>query len=136
MRKTIAISILLTFCCTIGLMAENVTMKGSYRWTKGTKIRGKGDDLVAVFTSAGRNKWDVKFDFAWHKTPHTYKGTATGSVKFGTLKGTVKTENGKRTFCFTGNVKNGLFSGTHTEIRKNRNKTSERDTGTFSMKIN
>ena len=127
---------LLLFVCAFAqnTFAKDVKLKGSYKWVK-TK-GSTGGDFTATFTPDGDNKWKVEFKFDWKKKPHTYTGTATGSVKDGKLEGKVLNDDKKRTFTFTGTMKNGkMTDGTHTEIRKKGGKESVTDTGTILMEV-
>ncbi len=92
------------------------TLKGEYYWV-GDRSHG---DLRAVFTESGQNQWQVAFYFEFSDGPHTYEGTATGNLSDGTLQGEVKNENQRRTFTFEGSFENGIFKGTHAEIRRGR----------------
>ena len=108
------------------LHAEDTqTLKGEYVWSN----RDRGGDVEAVFTPAGKKKWDVSFYFNFRDQDHVYSGTAEGSLSKGKLSGTVKNESKKRTFTFTGEFKDGAFSGTHSEIGDGR----EQATGTLTL---
>ena len=87
------------------------TLHGEFAWTQ----RNQSGDLEAVFTPTGEGTWDVSFRFEFRNSPHTYSGTAQGSLDDGELKGTVTNEDGRRTFTFEGNFTDGEFSGTHAE---------------------
>lgn len=88
------------------------TLTGEYIWAQG----GTSGDLKAVFTPSGKDgQWDVAFHFEHRGKPHTYHGTATGSLTGGELKGTVFNEGKKREFTFSGSFTDGKFSGTHAE---------------------
>jgi hypothetical protein len=102
------------------------TLKGTYEWTGG---ENKGP-LEAVFTPAGEGKWEVAFHFEFDGQPHVYAGTAEGSLSEGALKGTVKTENKKRTFTFKGAFQDGTFTGTHADSSPD----GEQPTGTLTLK--
>ncbi len=100
------------------------TLVGEYQWN-----RGPTGDLKAVFTPTGEGTWDVSFYFDFRDKPHTYSGTAEGSMD-GALSGEVQNENKKRTFIFEGSFKDGVFEGNHEET------TPERagETGTLMLK--
>ncbi|HZI94057.1 MAG TPA: hypothetical protein VFE84_07415 [Patescibacteria group bacterium] len=102
------------------------TLKGTYEWTDAEK----SGDLDAVFTPAGEGKWDVAFHFVFQGEPHTYLGTAEGSLKEGTLKGRVLNDRQNRTFVFTGSFTEGEFHGTHSQIGDD----GEHPTGTMTLK--
>ncbi|RMH18431.1 MAG: hypothetical protein D6696_13115 [Acidobacteria bacterium] len=94
----------------------NRTLTGEYVWDQ----TGRGGALEAVFTPTGDGTWEVSFHFTFRGRPHTYSGTAEGSLDDGPLEGTVKNENRRRTFTFQGTVEGGLFRGTHAEIEDGR----------------
>ena len=104
---------------------KTTTLNGTYVWSQ----RGGGGDLEAVFTATGKNTWDVSFHFEFRDKPHTYTGTAEGSLGDGTLSGQVFNENKRRTFTFDGEFKNGTFEGTHAETTGG----SPIDTGTLTL---
>ena len=105
---------------------ETQTLTGEFVWS----ARSDTGDLEAVFTPTGEQTWDVSFHFEFRGRPHVYTGSAQGSLSQGELKGEVKNENKKRTFVFSGTVKNGKFQGTHAEIEGGR----EQSTGTLTLK--
>ena len=109
-----------------GLRAEDATtLTGEYVWTH----RDAGDALEAVFIPAGEAKWNVAFHFNFRDKPHTYSGTAEGSLSEGKLEGEVRNESKERLFVFSGQFENGKFEGTHAEIRDG----GKRDTGTLTL---
>ena len=118
------ITLVLVLCLSGVQASETATLTGEYVWNAG----GSGD-LRAEFTSTGDGTWDVSFHFKFRGRPHTYTGTATGSLSQGELKGTVKNENRERTFTFTGKMEGGRFRGTHAEITGG----SPESTGTLTM---
>jgi hypothetical protein len=125
------ITILLIFTHTA--VAKDVNLKGTYKW-----VRKKGNtsgNIVATFTQTGKNQWKAAFKFNWKKTPHVYTGTATGSLTDGKIEGKIFNDTKKRTFTFTGVVKNGVLKATHKEIKKRKGKEIIIDTGTIEMKI-
>lgn len=101
------------------------TLTGQYVWT----YQNTPGDLEAVFTRTGEGRYDVVFHFTFDGQPRAYRGTAEGSLSEGTLSGTVKNENRRRTFVFDGAVSEGTFRGTHAEIRRGK----ERRTGTLTL---
>ena len=133
-KRIFTLALLLSFCATFAntAVAQDVTMKGSYKWER-KKGATKGA-ITATFTPAGENKWTVVFKFDWKKTPHTYTGVVTGSVTDGKIEGKVLNDNKKRTFTFTGTVKDGILKASHKEIRKRRGKETSTDTGTIELK--
>ncbi len=105
---------------------ETRTFSGYYEWD----AQGLSGNLEAVFTPTGESTWDVSFHFTF-QGPHTYVGTAEGSVKEGKLVGTVVNERETRKFDFRGTVnKKGKFRGTHFESTGG----ARRKTGTLSLK--
>ena len=110
-----------------GVVAEDArTLTGEFVWTD----RDRSGDLEAIFTATGEGTWDVSFHFTFRSTPHTYSGTAEGSLAGGDLTGTVLNENRKRTFTFSGSFKEGTFNGTHAEIEGEKTHA----TGTLTLK--
>ena len=99
--------------------------RGEYLWESGD-ARGK---LEIVFKPTGEESWDVAFHFNF-QGPHTFVGTAEGSLVSGKLEGTVVNERETRTFAFRGTVKKGKFRGMHFEATGGL----RRKTGTLSMK--
>lgn len=117
----------LLFSAPADPMAEEGKQKleGRYVWEEGAS-RGP---LKAVFTPTGDRSWDVAFSFTFSGQPHTYRGTASGSLDDGALEGQVTNENRRRTFTFQGAFRGGVFEGTHGEIRRGR----ERRLGTLTL---
>jgi len=114
---------------SLGLLTgaeEKRTLKGSFEWTDSNKT----GDLEAVFTPTGEGKWDVAFHFEFRGKPHTYAGTAEGTLADGALKGRVFNEDKNRTFIFTGTFTGGEFHGTHAEVDDD----NEHPTGTLTLK--
>ena len=123
-RSAVVLALLLGLTFAHGA-PEMQTLTGEYHWSG----RNASGDLEAVFTSTGDQTWDVSFHFKFRGRPHTYSGTAEGSLSQGELKGTVKNENKGRTFVFSGTVKDGKFRGTHAETEGDR----EQSTGTLTL---
>ena len=105
---------------------ETQTLNGSYKWDQGDSEGA----LEAVFTPLTEDTWGVSFYFKFRGKPHTYTGTATGSLTDGPLSGEVKTENKRRTFSFEGTMKEGVFSGTHAELDEDE----QYQTGTLTLR--
>ena len=126
-RALLLVAAVLAFCLAGAAISQTAeeTLLGSYFW-KQSNERG---DLRAVFTPKGEGKYDVVFHFDF-RGPHTYTGTAEGSLKEGSLKGTVQNENKKRTWNFAGTFTNGQFEGTHEELRDG----DKIDSGTLTLK--
>ena len=106
--------------------AGEQTLTGSYRWNN-----GHPDDLKAIFTATGEDRWDVAFHFRFRGSPEVFSGTARGSLSQGKLEGRVKNRNGRgsRTFTFRGEFEDGTFRGTHAEVFGRR----ESSTGTLTL---
>ena len=105
---------------------ESTTLTGSFVWEHGNTT----GDLEAVFTPTGEESWDVSFHFTFRDKPHTYSGSATGSLTAGALSGTVLNEHKKRTFTFEGSFEDGVFNGNHSEVGPER----EMSTGTLTLR--
>lgn len=126
MKKIALLIVATAFLLAPGVGAEEPqTLNGEFHWTGG----GSTGDLEAVFTAAGDGVWEVAFHFEFRGQPHTYSGTAEGSLTEGALEGTVKNESKKRTFTFSGTFADGKFKGTHAEIGSGR----ESSTGTLTL---
>ncbi len=110
----------------LAVAEESKTLTGEYVWSS----RDSGGELEAVFTPTGKGTFDVSFHFEFRGEPHTYTGTAEGSLTEGALKGTVQNEDKRRTWNFTGSFKEGAFNGTHEETTGD----SKRATGTLTLK--
>ena len=121
-----AVALVVLLALASSVHAEGTqTLHGEFVWAH----RDNSGDLEAIFTPTGEGTWDVSFHFDMRGTPHTYTGTAEGSLTDGELKGTVKNEDGRRTFTFEGNTTEGEFSGTHAETTGGRAKS----TGTLKL---
>ena len=108
--------LLLAIFAGIASAKDEQALTGAYVWDGGG-ARGK---LRAVFKSTGVETWDVSFYFTFQGQPHTYVGTAEGSLTNGALQGKVLNENRRRTFVFHGSFDDGEFQGTHAEYRRNK----------------
>ena len=116
-RATQLVAVVAVVAVSLGLAIggdQDRTLTGSYHWSDA----GKSGDLKAVFTPTGEARWDVSFYFVFEGEPHTYSGTAQGTLDGGALDGTVFNEARNRTFSFKGTVTDGEFSGTHAEGRR------------------
>ena len=102
------------------------TLNGEFQWNR----MDNPGDLKAVFEPTGDSSWDVSFYFEFRGKPHTYTGTAEGSLTEGALRGKVFNENKKRTWTFEGAFEEGTFRGTHKEHRGEE----IHDTGTLWLK--
>jgi hypothetical protein len=111
---------------TAAYAEEGTTLNGSFVWEHGNTT----GDLEAVFTPTGEATWDVSFHFTFRNQPHTYSGTASGSLSEGTLSGTVMNETKKRTFTFGGTFDDGVFSGEHAEVGE----SGSMQTGTLTLR--
>ena len=128
MRKGLFLAMFALLCTAAAgiLTAEDGqrTLNGEFDWNG----RAQGP-LEAVFTPTGDGSWDVAFHFEFRNKPHTYSGTATGSLSDGELNGQVQNEDQKRSFEFRGTFADGKFKGTHEETTPGR----ARDTGSMTL---
>ena len=110
MRHTVLLFVVLLLLLTVPTLGaeDSQTLKGSFAWS-----RGPQGDLEAVFTPTGTDEWNVSFYFKF-RGDHVYSGTAQGSLA-GELKGTVRNEDKRRTFTFSGRTTGDRFEGTHAE---------------------
>lgn len=108
-----------------GRRAATQAFVGEYVWT-GQRESGR---LDIFFVQTSENVYAVDFKFRFNGTPHTYSGTAEGSLTEGALEGKVFNEDKRRSWVFKGEFKDGKFSGGHKEIRR----TGERRTGTLTF---
>ena len=118
-RARMGLGLLVSLAVFAGVLAaEDVTLKGSFVWERNDDNRD--GEVTAVFTPTGDTEWAVAFHFNWEDEPHTYKGTATGSLSSGELKGAVEADgdNHKMSFRFSGSFEDGLFTGTHSFVDK------------------
>lgn len=113
----------LSLCALALLLALSATgnesptkLNGEYYWDH-ARMTG---DLEVVFEPTGERSWDVAFYFTFDGKPRIYKGTAAGSLESGPLEGKVTDENGRRRFTFEGAFEDGVFEGTHAELRRGR----------------
>lgn len=97
------------------VVPEKITFQGEYQWRADPRNPGA---LKATFSPDGQGNYRVAFYFRFDGRKHVYRGTATGSLTEGPLKGKVKNERGNRTFTFNGTVGNGRFWGDHGEINR------------------
>ncbi len=127
MRKPKYLILLAVFVSSMAFSGtdETRTFSGYYEWD----AQGLSGNLEAVFTPTGESTWDVSFHFTF-QGPHTYSGTAEGSLKSGKLEGTVLNERETRSYDFRGTVKKGKFRGVHFESTGG----ARRKTGSLSMK--
>jgi len=129
--KNLAFGVSAVVLCLVGALVtvqadESRTLTGSFVWERGDT----SGDLEAVFTPTGEDAWDVSFHFTFRSKPHTYSGSATGSLTEGELSGTVLNENKKRTFTFEGSFEDGVFNGNHSEVGPERTMS----TGTLTLR--
>jgi hypothetical protein len=124
----LACLVLLSISSPAGLSAASEsshTFSGTYLWEQ----PGEMGTLEATFKPTGEGVWDVSFQFVFNGSPHTYVGTAQGSLVDGALEGQVLSDGRKRTFVFKGAFKAGTFTGTHAE----KTRGSEERTGTLTL---
>ncbi len=125
MKRSVALLALLLAMTVAHGAPETQTLTGEFFWSG----RGASGELEAVFTPTGEQAWDVSFHFEFRGRSHVYTGTAEGSLSQGELRGKVKNENKRRTFLFSGTVKDGRFRGNHAETKGGR----EHSTGTLTL---
>jgi len=134
MNRKIALSFVLTLIVasltTSSILAaeegqDTRTLTGEFHWS----ARDNTGTLEAIFTPTGEGLWQVDFNFSFRGKPHTYSGTAEGSLAEGELKGTVQNENKQRTFTFGGAFDGGTFEGSHAETTGD----GEISTGTLTL---
>lgn len=129
------VKILMLACLSVlpflSLTAGDVKMEGEFAWIRRNKETKA--PLKAVFTSDGKKKWKVIFNFKWGKKAKIYTGTAEGELVDGKLTGKILNDNKKRTFSFVADMKSGKLTGEHWEISKRRGKEKKTRTGTFTM---
>lgn len=106
--------------------ADVVVFVGEYNW----RYQDRPGPLRAEFTPTGPAEWDVAFHFKFDGSPHTYKGTAGGSLTEGALEGRVFSENRRRKFTFQGEVEDLVLEADHAEATSGR----ARRTGTLALK--
>ena len=130
MRKAMqGIAVVAALVMAVGLVTGadgKRTLKGSFEWTNSNKT----GPLEAVFTPTGEGKWDVAFHFEFRGKAHVYSGTAEGTLTGGDLKGRVLSDEGGRTFTFSGTFTDGEFRGKHAEVDDD----VEQATGTLTLK--
>lgn len=124
-KAALGLLCLLAVAAPLASAEETQKFAGHYRWD----AQDLSGNLEAVFTPTGESTWDVAFHFNF-QGPHTFVGTAQGSLGTGKLEGTVVNERETRTFKFRGTVKKGKFRGVHFETSGG----GQRKTGTLSMK--
>ena len=104
---------------------EAVTFRGEYDWTS-----GGSDRLEAEFKPAGDGSWKVTFRFDFSGKGNTWKGTARGGLADGgEVEGTATWKRSGRSWVFRGTIEDGVFSGSHAELRDGRESAS----GTFRL---
>jgi hypothetical protein len=119
--------VVLFMAAGIGAYADDsTTLTGEFVWEGGNTA----GDLKAEFTPNGDGQWNVEFHFEFRGRPHTYSGSASGSLVEGRLEGRVLNESKKRTFTFEGTFQDGVFSGSHAEMHGDE----ESSTGTLTLR--
>lgn len=121
-----ALILLLISLASVASAARSQTLSGEYVWNGGDR-----GPLRAIFRSTGEAQWDVAFHFTFNGRSHTYRGTASGNLSSGALRGQVETENKRRTFTFRGSFDGETFSGVHAELRRNG---KEYESGTLTLR--
>ncbi len=114
---------------SLSLIAQapaETTLTGSYIWNQRPS---ETSDLKAVFKASGEKEWQVAFYFEFRGNKLIYSGSAHGDLHDGPLKGSVKNPGENRTFTFAGKMLDGVFHGTHAEMRSD----TEQSTGTLTL---
>jgi hypothetical protein len=111
------------------LADESVVLKGQFNWQKeGEKTHA----LKGIFTSTGKDKWDVVFNFRWKDKPQEWIGKAEGSLESGNFKGTAERTAGKNTWRYSGKADKGVLKCEHTQTMRD-GKESVKTTGSFTL---
>ena len=110
------VALLFSTQAIVAAQSDSTTLRGEYEWSK----RGEKGTVKAVFSPREDDAWDVSFHFSFRNQQHVYKGQAHGSLADGPFEGSVKNEDGKRTFVFEGRFKQGVFRGKHKETTPGR----------------
>lgn len=130
LSKMLVVGLMLSVSAAFAwVAAAKVTMTGQYQWNRQADKPG---DLRAEFTSIKDGQYQVNFYFEFREKKHVYSGTAEGSIENGALKGEVQNENKKRTWRFKGISKDGKFTGTHVEMKRDG---GEKATGTLTLSM-
>ena len=100
--------------------------RGTYDWNN-----GGSDKLIAEFRPDADGQWKVTFKFRFDKIFNSWQGSATGDLtEGGEVSGTTSWEETGRTWVFRGTIEEGVFSGTHAEVREDKEVAS----GTFTLR--
>ena len=129
-----ALYALLTLALLIGVSsAADIDRSGSFTWQRKTPTSG---DLKGTFTPTGEDTYSVVFHCEWRKKPLVYTGTVTGDIMHGKFSGLCTDAAGKRSWNIRGEVKDGVTTCEHFEIKKGKGEEApkERYTGTFEIK--
>ena len=127
--RCLPLALALLAVSTVALAEHHeVKMKGEYVWERSDReIPG---EIQAVFTAGEKEgTWKVVFHFEWEGEQRAWEGEATGSLKSGKLEGHgIEERDRKRTFLFSGEVTDGVFSGDHGRERDGEFRRSGRIT--------
>ncbi|MCB1045215.1 MAG: hypothetical protein KDC35_19900 [Acidobacteria bacterium] len=126
------VQVVLFFLWCLGPLNEGEVLvcRGSYVWNQ---RNGQSSELRVEFQPQGNDRYLVAFYFTFDGSPLVYSGTAVGSPRSGSMEGTVHNPGGNRTFVFKGTSRDGVFSGTHAERKRNGR---EYPTGSLRFKLN
>ncbi len=99
--------------------AGALNYEGKFKWNK----KGEKEyEIKGTFVKNKKGNYDAKFHFHWGKTPHIYTGEVIGDMEKGPISGQIYNDNKKREFAFKCDFKDGIFTGTHQEIRRKKPK--------------
>ena len=110
MRRLASAFLLLALATLPTTAADSRVLEGSYQWSN-------GDDgpLEATFVATGPETYEVVFRFRFQGKKNTWKGTATGSLEDGAIKGRVKAGRMKRYWVFECAFDGSSCQGNHAE---------------------
>jgi hypothetical protein len=131
MRKTLYALVTMALLVTVSLAAD-FDRSGTFTWHKKKPASG---ELKGTFTPTGKETYSVVFHCEWKKKPLVYTGTVKGDIMHGKFTGLCADAAGKRSWNIRGEVKDGVMSCEHFEIKqvKGQAETKERYTGTFEI---
>jgi hypothetical protein len=121
---SLVVALLVTAVPPTWAAGGKTVLEGKYVWSQ----ENYTEQVKATFTPSGEDTFDVRFDFRFDGRQQIYDGIAQGRLD-GRLSGTV--ENGNKTYRFAGSFDgDGVFHGTHAELRRDR----EHPTGTLTLR--
>ena len=132
MRKAILTLLACTLIASVASSAE-ISRDGTFTWQRKKPTNGA---LKGTFTPTGEDTYSVVFHCEWRKKPLVYTGTVTGDIMHGKFSGLCTDAAGKRSWNIRGEVKDGVTTCEHFEIKKGKGEEApkERYTGTFEIK--